>query len=160
MSVPYKVWTDEEVKNRNVVPDGNYPFEIMTVTVKKTKGGRDLNGKEKEIFDMLELEYNFWDENGVIRKMKDWIVFMPNMDWKYRHLAKSIKELTKYENGMLDEAHLVGKKGAFLLGHKEYTNQQGEKVPQNFVKDYIFDVPPPVANDGSIDDDIPDSFTS
>lgn len=42
-TLPYKVWTDEEVKNRNVVPDGVYPFEIMTVTVKKTKGGMDDN---------------------------------------------------------------------------------------------------------------------
>lgn len=136
MSLAYNVWTEEEILLRNVVPKDKYLFQIVKIEKKKTKGGLDKDGMTKPIRDMLEIDFEFWDDNDVCRKLRDWIVFMDGMDWKLRHLAKSTKTLELYESKELDIQHLLHKKGVFELGVKDYTGSDGLSRKVNFVIDY------------------------
>lgn len=137
MSLGYNVWTEEDVKNRNVVDEGDYPFEIENIAKVKTQPGVDKNGNPKPIRDMLEIEFIFWDINGIVKKQKDWIVFMEGMDWKLRHLANTTGKLDLYEANELDIPHLQKAKGVFSLGIKEFKGKDGLMKKGNFVKDYV-----------------------
>ena len=137
MALPYKKWTDDEIKERNITDEGNYPFKIIEAIQKKTKGGFDKNGEQKEIHDMLEMDFEFTDTNGMVKKQRDWIVFSEGMDWKLRHLANAIGVLNFYDNQQLESHHLKNKTGIFSLGIKEFTGNNGEKKKINFVKDYV-----------------------
>lgn len=137
MALPYKVWTDEEVKSRNVIEDGSYPFKIKSAILKKTQSGIDKNGVIKPIRDMLEVEFEFFNINGNIRNIKDWIVFVETMDWKLRHLARALGLLDLYESKTLEPYHLSGKSGTFTLGSKEMVDRDGNKKKVNYIKDYI-----------------------
>lgn len=136
MALPYNVWTEEDITNRNTVPEGNYLFVILKAELKKTKGGLDKEGRQKPIRDMLEIEFEFHDTNGTVRKLTDWIVFMEQMDWKLRHLARSIDMLPHYEAKELDAHHLLRKKGVFTLGIKNMLGNDGIEKKVNYVKDY------------------------
>lgn len=155
MALSYKVWTEEETETRNLVPDGNYPFEITAVYAKKTKGGLDKDGKPKQIWDMLELSFSFMDAHGGHRNLKDWLVLMPTMDWKLRHLADTTKNLDLYEAQELDCKHLVGKKGVFTLGNKDYVSKDGDVKKVNYVKDYVKESNVKPEGNAFLDDDIP-----
>jgi hypothetical protein len=137
MALAYNLWSEEDIKNRNIVPDGDYPFEIIALTKKKTKAGKDKNGIDKTIYDMLEIDFSFWDANGTVRKQRDWFVFMEGMDWKLRHLANTTDTLEFYESHELDTHHLLHKKGIFNLGSKEMIGSDGLTRKVNFVKDYV-----------------------
>lgn len=136
MPLPYQPWTEDEVKARNVVPEGDYKFEILTAIEKRTKPKLDDRGQQTATYPMIELDFIFTDQNGVSKTLKDWIVFMPGMDWKLRHLAKSIGLLSLYEDKKLEAVHLAGRKGMFTLGIKDNV-YNGEQRRQNFVKDYV-----------------------
>ena len=100
MPLPYQVWTEEQIDNRGIVPEGNYPFEVTGASLQKTKG---KNGKP--VHDMLVIDMNIIDTHGQIRKIRDWIVFVENMDWKLRHLANTTLLLDHYEAGTLEGYH-------------------------------------------------------
>lgn len=136
MVLPYNKWTDEQIKNRNVVPDGDYSFRIKKVELKKSKGGFDKDGNPKPIYDMLELEFDFHDETGVVHSLRDWIVFSEGMDWKLRHLANTTGLLERYDDDTLDVPHLRDKTGVFTLSSKEFDSKEGKKRG-NYVKDYV-----------------------
>lgn len=156
MALPYKKWTDEEIKDRNIVAEGRYPFEIISAILKKTKPGFDKDGQPKAIHDMLEVDFQFWDLDGVVRKTKDWIVFIEGMDWKLRHLANATDTLELYDNDALEAHHLGKKKGMFDMGIKEMTGNDGVKKKVNFIKDYVKKTVAEVANSAKfVDDDIP-----
>ena len=152
MPLPYNRWTDEQIASRNVSSEGDYPFTIIGAVLKKTKPGYDANGQPKKIYDMLEVDFEFIDLNGVVKKQKDWIVFIENMDWKLRHLANTTGLLELYDDDVLDESHLLKAKGVFTLGLKEMTDRDGQTKKVNFVKDYVKKSTSPAS--GFIDDDI------
>ena len=137
MALQYHMWSEEEINSRNVCEEGEYQFSLTAATKKKTKGGIDINGNEKPIRDMLELEFEFFDNNGVTKKTRDWIVFMEGMDWKLRHLADCIGKLDLYESGVLDVQHLMNGKGSFRLGIKEQLDKDNVKKKVNFVNAYV-----------------------
>ena len=151
MSLDYTVWTEEAVENRGVSPEGDYPFEILKAVATKTKAKTDENGQPKPIYNMLELDFNYYDIHGQSKKLRDWVVFAPGMDWKFRHLADTIGQLALYEAKELDVAHIIRKKGVFKLGVKDYLGNDGVNRKQNFVKDYVKQAAPI----DSFDDDIP-----
>lgn len=136
MALPYKKWTEEEIKDRNVSPEGDYKFLVIDAIRKKTKPGYDKDGNPKIINEMLEVDLEFSDNNGVLKKQKDWIVFIEGMDWKLRHLADATGTLNVYNDDELDCHHLKGKRGYLTLGIRD-GEYNGEKRKQNFVKDYV-----------------------
>src|ERR1700678_2827816 len=98
MALPYRKWTEEQVKSRNISNEGEYPFTVVEANRKKTKGGLDNKGQQKDIHPMLELLLEFHDQNGVVKKQRDWIVFCEGMDWKMRPLADTLGLIELYEN--------------------------------------------------------------
>jgi hypothetical protein len=154
MALPYRKWTEEDIKNRNTSPEGDYPFRIISAKLTKTKPGLDKNGQPKSINPMLELELEFNDTNGVIKKTRDWIVFIEGMDWKLRHLANTTGLIELYDNNNLSEYHLLNKTGIFTLGIKE-VDEQGIKKKMNFIKDYVKKSSEQTQDKSFIDDDIP-----
>lgn len=155
MALPYRKWSEDEIASRNVSAEGDYPFTIVEVIVKKTKGKIDDRGQLINVYPMLELTEEYHDQNGIIKKQKDWIVLDGNMDWKLRHLADSTSLLELYESDSLDAHHLLKKQGVFKLGVKD-SDYQGEIRKQNFVKDYVKKASNSTGNDTSfLNDDIP-----
>lgn len=154
MALPYRVWTEEDVKNRNVVEKGDYPFKILNITKKRTRVKLDDHGQPLPNYEMWEIDFEFHDRNGVVKKIKDWIVFCDGMDWKLRHLAKSTNQLKLYEAQQLDATHLVNQLGVFTLGIKD-GEYNGEPTKQNFIKDYIKKEDMVAPDNSFLDDDIP-----
>lgn len=136
MPLPYNVWTEQQIKDRNISPDGMYNFEIVNAVQKPTKQKYDNDGNPKPIHQMLEIEFIFVDQNGMNKQLTDWIVFMEGMDWKLSHLAQSVGLFDLYDMKQLEAYHLKGKRGAFHLGVKESV-YNGEERRQNYVKDYV-----------------------
>jgi hypothetical protein len=156
MALPYKKWTEDEIRDRNVSPEGNYPFKVIAAILKKTKGGIDKDGNVKSIYDMLEVDFEYHDINGVVKKQKDWFVFCEGMDWKLRHLADSIGLIDLYDADDLDQRHLPYKTGVFTLGVKDFKGEANESKKVNFIKDYVKSTAINLAkSDQFIDDDIP-----
>jgi hypothetical protein len=129
------MWSEDDVKNRNIVEEGDYPFEILSAIKRKTNS-KDKDGNPKPVHDMLELDYSFYDSNGVVKKIKDWVVFMEGMDWKLRHIAEAIGKLDMYEERVLDIEHLIKGKGIFKIAIKTDT-YKGEERKINYIKDYV-----------------------
>ena len=156
MALPYKKWTEDEIKLRNISGEGEYPFTVVEAVLKKTKGGLDSKGQPKNIHPMLELVLEFHDQNGQVKKQRDWIVFCEGMDWKMRHLADTLGIIELYDNDLLDTDHLPRKHGVLSLGIRE-DEYQGEKRKANFVKDYVKKEPAgnPAASNAFLNDDIP-----
>ena len=136
MELPYKVWTEEEIKSRNIFEEGNYPFCIVNATMKQTRVKLDERGQPKPTYPMLELDLEIHDKNGVVRLAKDWIVFMEGMDWKLNHLADTVGLLHLYEAGKLTDDNLISKQGVLSLGVRE-SEYNGQTRKQNFVIDYV-----------------------
>lgn len=157
MALPYKKWTEDDIKNRNISDEGDYPFKIISIVLKNTKVQLDERGQPKPTHKMLEIDFEFHDVNGIVKKIKDWIVFCEGMDWKLRHLANTTGTLELYEMDELETHHLERKHGVFKLGIKE-AEYQGEKRKQNYVKDYVKKIlSAPIGNQDNnfSDDDIP-----
>jgi hypothetical protein len=155
MALSYNIWTEEQVKNRNNVPNGDYPFEIVGIAQKKTQPGVDKNGDPKPIRDMLEIDFEFMDMNGVIRKIKDWIVFMDGMDWKLRHLASTTGNIELYENKALEIHHFLRKKGVFTLGTRIFKDKNNNEKTTNNIIDYVKKEVATKQDNSFLDDDIP-----
>lgn len=155
MALPYRKWSEDDITNRNVSPEGEYPFTIVEVAVKKTKGKLNDQGQLINVNPMLELTLEFHDQNGLVKKQKDWIVFSEGMDWKLRHLANTVGLLELYESDSLDAGHLLKKHGVVILGQRD-DDYQGQKRKVNFVKDYVKKASNSTGNDTSfLNDDIP-----
>lgn len=152
-ALPYKKWTEDDIKNRNISIEGEYAFKIKEANLKDTKPKLDNHGQQKPTSKMLEVKMEFHDGNGVVKNLTDWIVFTDGMDWKLRHLARTCGLLELYDNDALDSNHLIGKCGVLLLGIRE-GEYKGEKQKQNFIKDYV-DAKPVTKGADFIDDDIP-----
>jgi hypothetical protein len=158
MVLPYRKWSDEDILNRNVVPKGDYRFKIEKALLTKTKGGQDKAGNPKPIHDMLEIDFIYFDENGVVRRIRDWIVFSDGMDWKLRHLAKTVDLIDIYDSQSLEASHLMNKEGVFELGIRDYTDKYFQTRKTNFVMDYVQKTLPgkaAPANENFLSDDIP-----
>ncbi len=136
MPLPYNKWTDEQITNRNVSDEGDYPFKILNAVQKTTKQ-KYKDGKPLPCHQMLVIDFEFHDLDGVVKKAKDWIVFIENMDWKLRHLCNTTGLLDLYDNEVLEANDLINKAGVFTLGVKEMQDQNGETKKVNFVKDYV-----------------------
>lgn len=127
MTLPYKKLTDEEDKMRNVLAKGEYPFSIISVEFKRTKDG--LN-------QMLALELIVLDINGREKKIKDWVVFMDDMMWKFKHLCETCGLMDKYANDLVQAKDFLGKNGVVKLSVADY-EKDGDTMKVNKVVDYI-----------------------
>lgn len=141
----YQPKTEEQLQDEGLLPDGNYPFEVVGATNKQSKKGND----------MIELNLRFYGADGRPVFVRDWL--MEAMGFKLRHFCEEVGLLDKYNSGELNDTDCEGKTG-FATVKKEPA--KGDFGPKNAVKDYgkKEEAEPVAAPAGSADlekDDIP-----
>lgn len=151
MSYNFQPLTDEELDAINIVDEGVYNFEVVKSTKKVSKSGNN----------MAELELRFWDKEGVVKFVYDYLVFSTialNIR-KVKHFCDSVGLVEEYKQGNIPE-ELTNRSGKLLLGiQEERPNPSGGVYPKkNTVVDYVLcdkgAVKHPGADDG-FNDELP-----
>lgn len=131
MSFTFKPYTDEELDTYDLIPDGEYNFEVAK-SVRKVSEARN---------PMARLEIRFWDNENRIHFVWDNLIFSDiklNIK-KVSHFCKSVGLVEQYKKGELPE-DFRGYSGKLLLGTEEESiGKNGRKYPRrNTVIDYIY----------------------
>jgi hypothetical protein len=130
MTFNFTPFSDEELEAIDVVTDGTYDFEVIRSKKKMSKAGND----------MAELNIKFWDKEGKIHTLFDYLVFssVPLNIKKVKHFCGATGLHESYNQGKLPE-ELGGYSGKFILGSQDsQTNPNGGTYPKkNVVIDYI-----------------------
>lgn len=147
MALNYRRVSEEEDQRRGLIDKGEYTFQVAAIEQKRTSNGK---------YDMLAVDLIVWDITNRERKLKDWIVFAEEMDWKFRHFCKSLGLLQQYEEGSIEVQHFPGKKGKVKVGQKDGQTKDGDTRLVNFVMDYLNDSGNTASNSDTFkDDEIP-----
>lgn len=127
MSFTYPVLTDEQIQSMNLVDDGEYDFEVVSATEKMSKAGNN----------QIEINIKIWDNKGVQRSLRDYLVATENMAYKVKHFCESTG--LEYGKGNMDTFQLIGRSGKCIV-----IKQQGQEKPmggrypdKSVIKDYI-----------------------
>ncbi len=84
---------------------------------------------------MLEISLNVFDEKGVPRPKKDWI--LPQMAKKFKHFHDACGLMDKYETGELSPDDVMGKTGQLIIKLEPYTNKDGLEIISAKIDDYV-----------------------
>jgi hypothetical protein len=152
MSYAFQPMTEEELNAANLVDDGVYNFEVIKATKKTSSKGNP----------MAELNIRFWDNEGVVHTMFDYLVFsqVPLNIKKVKHFCDSTGLSEEYKRGELPE-ELVGLSGKFELKTQEEqpNGKGGFYPPKNVVSDYVMTgkgaVKAPTADEFDTNSDLP-----
>lgn len=130
MSYDFEPMSDEEIDSFGLVEDGIYNFEVIKSTRKISKSGNH----------MAELNIKFWDKEGKVHTLFDYLVFSKvglNIK-KVKHFCDSTGLQEKYKIGSIPE-ELGGYSGKFSVGVQEQqVNPNGGFYPKkNTVLDYV-----------------------
>lgn len=113
----------QDAINAALLPNGEYDFEVVGVSDKKSSSGAD----------MITLKLMIFDENGDNRFVYDYLT--ESMGWKLRHAADACGLLSHYEAGNITASSFEMATGKIKIktqkGNKEYPN------PKNVVEDYV-----------------------
>lgn len=130
MSYSFTPLSDEELDMANLLPEGEYDFQVSKSARRTSKQGNA----------MAELQIKTWDRFGKICMIFDYLVFSTvNMNIrKISHFCKSVGLHAKYKEGNLPE-ELDGYSGKCLVGiQDQQSNPNGGFYPKkNVVLDYI-----------------------
>ena len=113
--------SEEEVSN--LIPKGEYPFEVLSAEEKTSKSGNDM------IALKIGVAYN-----DATRGVFDYLVDLESMAYKTRHFADSVGLLADYEKGSLDADKLPGLTGKCRIDIQPAKDGYDAK---NVVKDYV-----------------------
>lgn len=145
--------TEKEIAEENLLPAGEYGFEVVDAIPKLSKSGNE----------MIELKLQIFDSNADSKGMiSDYL--LEKLAYKLRHAAEAMGALDKYESGVLHHDDFIGKTGTVKIVIRK--DKTGEYADQNSVADYIVTKSPQVnvsapkpVSQGSIaamlNDDIP-----
>lgn len=115
--------SEKEISEANLLPEGEYPFEISSGADKISKSGNE----------MIELWVRVYKPDGSFNQVPDYL--LESMAYKLRHAAEACGLLDKYENGSILGTDFIGKTGMLKLAiTKDKTGQYPDK---NGIKDYI-----------------------
>jgi hypothetical protein len=115
----YNTRSEKELAEANLLPKGEYPFEIADAKEQKSKAGND----------MLVLEVDCIGESGARKRITDYIV--PGTIWadkKLHDLMWSVGLGEKYASGTITADDLVGRSGLAAVGidkGKPFTAKDG-----------------------------------
>lgn len=115
--------SDKEISEMNLIPEGEYPFEISSGADKISKSGNE----------MIELWVRVYKPDGKFIQVADYL--LESMAYKLRHAAEACDLLAKYEAGVILGSDFVGKTGMLKLGITKDKN--GQYPDKNGIKDYI-----------------------
>ncbi len=134
----YTRYSEQELKEIALIPDGVYQFETMEVheTDKYGQPLRDKNG-----YDMAKLKLKIWDKNGRERFVFTNLFGDGGMAFRTRHYADSVGKIKEYEEDTFDVRETLGDTGyAQIITRKGGIKDKltGEKWDDsNDVKDFI-----------------------
>ena len=112
--------TEEQLNEENLIPAGNYPFEVVIAEEKQSKAGND----------MIALKLRVYHGERALC-VNDWL--MESMGFKLRHFCEETGLLDKYEAGTLRADDCDGKSGFVTL---KVEPKKGDFAAKNAVKDY------------------------
>ena len=111
-----------------LLPDGEYKFEVKAAEVVQTKKGDDMLKVRSAVVD--DDEYT-----GVC--IFDQFVLVEQCLWSLKAFEQSLG--MSFGDGF-DETDLIGEEfTAVIKTDNSYKNADGEVVPKNAVKNYVFD---------------------
>lgn len=115
--------TEKQLSEEGLMPEGIYPFDVMSAEAKKSKKGND----------MIEMELRVYADDGREHKLLDWL--MPVMGFKLFHFCAYTGLSRQYENGTLNAEDCIGKSGYVKIVIQP---DKEKKFPdRNSVKDYV-----------------------
>ena len=151
MSYNFQPMTEEELnKPDDLIQDGIYNFEVL-------KSHRRVSSKGNP---MAELDIRFWDKDGNIHTIKDYLVFSTvkfNIR-KIKHFCDAVGIQDKFLQGELPEEFggysgklsLVTQEGQEIPEDKLKGKRPGSKYPdRNVVEDYVMTDKGAVKHDSS-----------
>jgi len=115
--------TEKEIAESNLLPEGEYPFEISSGADKISKSGNE----------MIELWVRVYKPDGSFNQVADYL--LESIAYKLRHAAEACGLLDKYEAGTILGTDFIGKTGMLKLGITKDKN--GQYPDKNGIKDYI-----------------------
>lgn len=121
--------TDLELMSEKLLPEGIYPFEIISAREKTSRPKDGGSGKP-----MLEIEMKVFKQNGSFHFVKDWLMLSGAFRFKFKHCAEACGLSHEYENNLLDEKTFEGKQGYLKIFIRV---PEDGSLPRNSVKDYI-----------------------
>ena len=107
----------------NLLPKGEYDFEIMEAADKISKSGNE----------MIELRVAIWKDEDVVSRIFDHL--MEKVAYKLRHCAEACGIIDLYETGNLKASDFEGRTGKCKLDVQKDTT--GQYLDKNVVKDYL-----------------------
>lgn len=140
--------TEEELKREKLLPEGIYPFDVVSSEHLMSKSGNN----------MIKINLKIWDDSGNTYFIWDYL--LENiMKFKLKHFCDSVRLADKYLLGRISADDCLGRSGYVeIIIDKEKPNPNGGMYPaKNVVKDYVFNKPEPKPiNTASILDDFKD----
>jgi hypothetical protein len=115
--------TKEEAFKVNLLPKGNYQFEVLRAEDTVSGGGQP----------MVRILLKVWDETGKPHPL--WDVLMESYEFKLRHFCYCVGLGEMSETGKFDCDLVIGKSGVCKIYIKE--DKTGEYLPKNAVADYL-----------------------
>ena len=114
--------TEQEIAEANLIPKGEYPFEIIEAVDTKSKQGNS----------MIKIVNGVFLPSGKMRKVVDYLV--TKMEFKLRHFCDCVGLLPQYQNGTLCANDCRGRTGTCRIDIKPATDGYPPKAE---IKDYV-----------------------
>ena len=114
--------TEQELSAANLLPEGEYDFEIIEAVEKLSKAGNDMVHLKLRVF-----------VGDSTRIVDDYLT--PLISFKIRHLADALGMLDQYAKGELKPEDLEGKSGKLKLIIQK--SKDPKYSDRNAVKDYV-----------------------
>jgi hypothetical protein len=135
--------SDKEIAEENLLPKGEYDYEVIEATDKVSKGGND----------MIELKLRFFHGENGTRVFKDYL--LEQMAGKLKHFCVSHDLQEYYDRGSLKAEHCLGVEGRAKVGIKK--DETGRYPDANTVFDYVVAkaAAGAVSDQGVTDSDVP-----
>ena len=105
-------------------PRGEYDFEVVAAEETVSKSGNE----------MIALELDIYDSAGKSKRIFDYLVGIPEAQFKVRHFAAAVGLLAQYETGELGDEMLEGRTGRCKINIKKGTDGFADN---NAVADYV-----------------------
>lgn len=127
MPLPYTPYTEDELWDRLLLSDGEYPGKITNVIEKINKNGEP----------MLQIDIALKKPDGSLKTQKDWITLTEQWAFRFRHLASSCNLIDKYDAKTLEACDFFDKDVLVKLGRRARKLEDGSTKNENFIKDYV-----------------------
>lgn len=135
--------TEEELSAINLLEPGEGLFEVIQAIQKTSKSGNN----------MIEMKLRAWDKNGKEKIIHDYLVNIPELEFKIKHFCESTGMIEKYQQGKFTDIDCVGKTGKLKLIIKK--DKTGDYADKNSVADYIKTDSFNTSENNFINDDLP-----